>query len=306
MSTFANKGPLQKPLVIVVLGPTASGKTDLAIEIALQLNLTIQNIDSRQLYKGMNIGTAKPSIKQQQSIRHHLLDLREPNRQITLQEFQFQAMKSIDQALHSRGIALLAGGSGLYIKAIISGFCPPSVSPQTELRAQLKSLGQKTCYSLLRSADPLSAQLSGEADAIRTQRALEVLYATGRPISIQKQNNPPKWKVLELGLNPQNLKDRIAERTIQLYQNGLIEETNSLIKAFDKDLPLLQTIGYGEALKVISGMLKIEEAIGITIKRTQNFAKRQLTWFRKQHDPTWLNNEDPVRQALKLIQSALV
>ncbi|WP_320675997.1 tRNA (adenosine(37)-N6)-dimethylallyltransferase MiaA [Prochlorococcus sp. MIT 1300] len=294
-----------QPLVIVLLGPTASGKTDLAIKIAEKLKVGIINIDSRQLYIGMDIGTAKPTPAQQKAIPHHLLDLRYPNNPINLQEFQQTATAHIEKEIQTNEMSLLVGGSGLYLKAITKGLCPPAVPPQTSLRAQLSQLGQEASHQLLKQVDPTAASRISTSDFVRTQRALEVFYATGKPISSQQAINPPSWRILELGLDPVNLRQRISKRTKEIYLNGLIEETERLIQIYSKDLPLLQTIGYKEALQVINGSLDLDEAIETTTKRTNQFSKRQRTWFKGQHNPHWLNHEKPLRESLSIIQAGL-
>ncbi len=294
-----------KPFIIVLLGPTASGKTELGIDIAEELNLDIHNIDSRQLYIGMNIGTAKPTKQQIKRVKHHLIDLREPSNPLTFKEFQKQALESIEQNLEKNQMALLVGGSGLYLKAITCGLQPSAVPPIAHLRTQLTEIGQNECYKLLKSSDPNAARRIASADAIRTQRALEVLYATGQSITQQEGSKPPPWQILELGLDPINLRERISVRTKQLYRNGLIPETEHLSNVYSSELPLLKTIGYSEALKVIEGSLTIKNAIEITTRRTHQFAKRQRTWFRKQHNPKWLKDEEPLREALSLIHSSL-
>ena len=293
------------PLVIALLGPTASGKTALSLDIAERLGLEVINVDSRQLYRGMDVGTAKPTLEQQARVRHHLLDLREPDQPITLQEFQAAAEPCIEHSLQTQGMALLVGGSGLYLKALTHGLKPPAVAPQPQLRTQLQQLGQAICHPLLQQSDPTAAAKIAPADAMRTQRALEVLYATGRPISSQASATPPPWRVLELGLNPTNLRERIGQRTKALYQNGLVEETTALAERFGRALPLLQTIGYGEALELLEGSLSRERAITLTSQRTRQFAKRQRTWFRRQHTPHWLAGEDLVTEAMTLIEGHL-
>ena len=294
-----------KPLVIALLGPTASGKTALSLEIAERLGLAVINVDSRQLYRGMDVGTAKPTPAQQARAPHHLLDLRDPDQPITLQEFQVAAEPCIAQELERHGTALLVGGSGLYLKALTDGLKPPAVAPQPALRAQLQQLGQTICHPLLQQSDPAAAAKIAPADAVRTQRALEVLYGTGRPISSQASATPPPWRVLELGLNPANLRERIGQRTRALYEEGLVEETARLAERYGKDLALLQTIGYGEALQVLDGTLPREKAIGLTSQRTRQFAKRQRTWFRRQHNPHWLSDDDLVTEAMTLIEGHL-
>ena len=162
---------------------------------------------------------ARPNPHQRSRPRapHHLLDLRDPDQPITLQEFQAAAEPCIAQELERHGIALLVGGSGLYLKALTDGLKPPAVAPQPALRAQLQQLGQAICHPLLQQSDPTAAAKIAPADAVRTQRALEVLYGTGRPISSQASATPPPWRVLELGLNPANLRERIGQRTRTLY-----------------------------------------------------------------------------------------
>jgi len=292
-----------QPLVIVLLGPTASGKTALAIELAQALGLAVLNVDSRQLYLHMDVGTAKPTAAQRAAVRHELLDLREPNHPINLQDFRAIAEPAIAAEHHRTGMALLAGGTGLYLKALTQGLQPPAVPPQPALRAQLEALGQASCHQLLRQADPIAAARIGEADAVRTQRALEVLYATGHTLSSQQGQSPPPWQVLELGLNPNNGRERIAERTRTLYRDGLVAETADLIARYGAELPLLDTIGYGEAKQVIAGDLDEAEAIRITDQRTRQFAKRQRTWFRRQHQALWIEGSDPAQQRDQCLQA---
>ena len=294
-----------QPLVIVLLGPTASGKTALGIELARALDLAVLSVDSRQLYQEMEIGTAKPTAAQRAAVRHELLDLRRPDQPINLQEFRAEAERAIAAEHARRGIALLVGGSGLYLKAITQGMTPPAVPPQPQLRAQLEALGQPLCHQLLRSADPQAGARIMANDAVRTQRALEVLYATGQPLSAQQGAAPPPWRVLELGLNPPDLKRRISLRSLGLYAEGLVEETRGLVERYGADCPLLDTIGYGEAKAVLRGELRETEAIALTTKRTQQFAKRQRTWFRRQNQPLWLDGDDPLQQGLQAIERVL-
>ena len=294
-----------QPLVIVLLGPTASGKTALGIELAQALDLAVLSVDSRQLYIEMDIGTAKPTPAQRAAVRHELLDLRRPDQPINLQEFREEAERAIAAEHARRGIALLVGGSGLYLKAITQGMTPPAVPPQPQLRAQLEALGQPLCHQLLVAADPLAGARIMANDAVRTQRALEVLYATGMPLSAQQGATPPPWRVLELGLNPPDLKRRIAQRSNQLFADGLVEETRRLVERYGAECPLLDTIGYGEARAVLNAELSEPEAIALTTRRTQQFAKRQRTWFRRQHQPLWLDGADPLQQGLQAIQRVL-
>ena len=297
-----------QPLVIVLLGPTASGKTDLAIALARALDLAVLNVDSRQLYRQMDVGTAKPTAAQRAQARHELLDLRDPDQPLNLQEFRAIAEAQLNAELARKPLALLAGGSGLYLQAITQGMNPPAVPPQPQLRAQLADLGQPLCHQLLRQGDPVAADRIAAADAVRTQRALEVLYATGRPLSEQQGATPPPWRLLELGLNPANLEARIAERTRALYGQGLVAETAALIGRYGPELPLLDTIGYAEARQLLAGTLTEAEAGALTQQRTRQFAKRQRTWFRRRHRPCWLAGEGEaalLEQALQEVERGL-
>ncbi|MEY4746358.1 MAG: tRNA dimethylallyltransferase [Cyanobacteriota bacterium] len=297
-----------QPLVIVLLGPTASGKTDLAIALAQTLDLAVLNVDSRQLYRQMDVGTAKPTAAQRGQARHELLDLRDPDQPINLQEFRAIAEAQLNAELARKPLALLAGGSGLYLQALTQGLEPPAVPPQPQLRAQLAALGQPLCHQLLRQGDPAAAARIAPADAVRTQRALEVLYATGRPLSSQQGATPPPWRVLELGLNPTDLTARIASRTRGLFAAGLVAETEALIERYGAGLPLLNTIGYAEAKQQLAGELSETEAIALCEQRTRQFAKRQRTWFRRRHAPIWLDGpstEGQLAQALQVVERGL-
>ena len=297
-----------QPLVIVLLGPTASGKTDLAIALAQALDLAVLNVDSRQLYRLMDVGTAKPTAAQRGQARHELLDLRDPDQPINLQEFRAIAEAQLNAELARKPLALLAGGSGLYLQALTQGLEPPAVPPQPQLRAQLAALGQPLCHQLLRQGDPVAAARIATTDAVRTQRALEVLYATGRPLSSQQGATPPPWRVLELGLNPTDLTARIASRTKGLFAAGLVAETEALIERYGAELPLLNTIGYGEARQQLAGELSGTEAIALCEQRTRQFAKRQRTWFRRRHAPIWLeerSTEGQLAQALQVVERGL-
>ncbi|WP_413678736.1 tRNA (adenosine(37)-N6)-dimethylallyltransferase MiaA [Prochlorococcus sp. MIT 0916] len=297
--------PNNQPLVIAIMGPTASGKTKLAIDIAKKINSNIHNVDSRQIYIDMNIGTAKPTTDQQKLVKHFLIDLCLPSEPINLHDFQSIAKASIEREFREKKLTLLVGGSGLYLQALIGGLNPPAVPPQDFLRNQLYKIHKTERHKLLKCCDPYSAEKIHPEDSIRVIRALEVFYATGKMFSQQKNLKPTPWKVLELGLNPGNLITRIQHRTKQMYRNGLIEETKDLIIKYGNDLKLLKTIGYGEARSIINGTLNYEEALEITIKRTSQLAKRQKTWFKNKHNSKWLNDDKELSEALTYIYEIL-
>ena len=293
------------PNIIVLLGPTATGKTELAIEIADYFRTRIHNIDSRQIYKSMDIGTAKPTENQQKKIKHFLIDLEEPINPINVKQFKEIAQKSIKREIRQKNLPFLVGGSGLYMNSITKGFFVPDIPPQNNLRRQLEKLGQQECWELLKICDPISAKKINFADQIRTIRALEVFYVSGQPLSSQKLQTPPEWRILELGLNRDNLKERISQRTKNMFLSGIIEETKHLISKYGSDLPILETIGYCEAKNVLDNNLPIDKAIELTTIKTNQFAKRQKTWFRNKNNPIWLNNKNPLKDAIIKIESFL-
>jgi len=294
-----------KPLVIVLIGPTASGKTELAIEIAQNFQINIHNIDSRQIYRGMDIGTAKPTREQRKQIKHLLIDIENPNKPINVKKFQEIATKSINNEIKQNKSPFLVGGSGLYMNSITHGFVTPNVPPQEFLRKQLLLLGQEYCWQLLKICDPITSKKINSEDKTRTIRALEVFYATGKPMSSQQAMQPPPWNVIELGLDREDLHQRIERRAQSMFHNGLIEETKYIISRYGKNIPLLKTIGYEEAHLVIKNKHSISEAIEITVNKTMNFAKRQRTWFRNKNNPFWLDNKNPLKDAIIKIESSI-
>ena len=293
------------PTVIVLIGPTASGKTELAIDIAKHFKFHIHNIDSRQIYKFMDIGTAKPTKNQQKAIKHHLIDIAEPINPINVKDFKEIAKTSIKKEITENMTPFLVGGSGLYMNSIIKGFLVPNVPPQPFLRAQLEELGQEKCWELLEHCDPITIKKINFSDQIRTIRALEVFYITGKPISSQKYQNPPPWRILELAIDREDLKKRILERTKNIFFSGIIDETKNLINLYGSELPILETIGYREAKKVLKNNLTIDKAIELTSQKTIQFAKRQKTWFRNKNNAIWLHNKNPLKDAIIKIESFL-
>jgi len=292
-----------QPYVIVLVGPTASGKTELAIKIADYFKTRIHNIDSRQIYKSMDIGTAKPSKDQQKQIKHFLIDIEEPINPINVKQFQAIAKKSIRREIKNNHLPFLVGGSGLYMNSITKGFFVPDVPPQNNLRGQLEELSQKECWELLKLCDPITTTKINFADRIRTIRALEVFYVTGKPFSSQTVQSPPNWKIIELGLDRDDLKERITQRTKNMFLSGIIEETEHLISQYGFNLPILETIGYREAKKILNNKLTTDEAIELTTAKTIQFAKRQKTWFRNKNNPIWLNNKNPLKDAIIKVES---
>ncbi|MEL6776664.1 MAG: tRNA (adenosine(37)-N6)-dimethylallyltransferase MiaA [Cyanobacteria bacterium J06597_16] len=295
------------PYLIVVVGPTASGKSRLAMTIAAQGILpkpvVILNADSRQVYKEFDIGTAKPSVADRQRVPHRFVDICEPTEVLTVAEYQQQAQAAIAQIHQSQDcIPLLAGGTGLYINAITKGLKIPRVPPNAHLRRQLTSLGQRHCYCLLKQVDPEATARIHPNDQVRTLRALEVYYVTGRTISSQQGEDPPSYPILYIGLDcdVDVLRSRITQRVHHMVEAGLVTEVQGLIEKYGADLPLLKTLGYAEMQQHLSGDLSLDAAIDLTVQHTCQFAKRQRTWFRKEAQIEWFTVGD-----LALVENVL-
>lgn len=292
--------------LIVICGATASGKSGLAIAIAQQFSTLILSADSRQVYREFDIGTAKPSQLEQARVPHYLIDLCDPTETLTLAQYQQLAQALIAKPpLPCQAPPLLVGGTGLYLKSILRGLKIPRVAPQLGLRSQLQSLGQPHCHQLLAQVDPPSAAQIHPHDQVRTLRALEVYYATGVPISSQQGENPPTFPILNLGLDcdPEQLRQRITSRTHTMLAAGLIEEVNFLGQKYGWELPLLNTLGYGEIKQYLWDKITLNEAREQTILHTCQFAKRQRTWFRADPSIEWFNVDHP--QFLAQIQQRI-
>ncbi|WP_254923511.1 tRNA (adenosine(37)-N6)-dimethylallyltransferase MiaA [Pseudanabaena sp. SR411] len=269
--------------LIVILGATATGKTSLAIALAKHLNAPILSADSRQVYRHLDIGTAKPTIAERQGVPHYLIDIIEPDQTLTLADYQDQAQTLIAK-FHTQGVTpILVGGSGLYIKAITAGLKIPRVAPQPELRSQFEELGQPYCYQVLKQVDPVGATKIHANDQIRTWRSLEVFYVTGQPLSEQQYEQPPSYPIVQIGLECDDLdayRKLVSDRTEQMLLNGWLDEIRDLQQRYGKDLPILRTLGYGEMSDYLDNKTDLETAKLLTVTHTCQFAKRQRTWFR--------------------------
>jgi tRNA dimethylallyltransferase len=269
--------------LIVILGATATGKTSLAIALAEHLNAPILSADSRQVYRHLDIGTAKPTMEERQGVPHYLIDIIEPDQTLTLADYQDQAQTLIAK-FHAQGVTpILVGGSGLYIKAITAGLKIPRVAPQPELRSQFEELGQPYCYQILQQVDPVGATKIHANDRVRTLRSLEVFYVTGQPLSAQQYEQPPSYPIVQIGLECVDLdayQKLVSDRTEQMIENGWLDEIRDLQKRYGKDLPLLKTLGYGEMSDYLANKTDLETAKSLTVMHTCQFAKRQRTWFR--------------------------
>ena len=303
-------------MLIVICGATASGKSGLALKLAQRLNTVIISADSRQVYREFDIGSAKPSVAEQQFGPHYLIDICEPTETLTLAEYQEETQAIISQLSSHLPISpspsappLLVGGTGLYIKSITRGLKIPRVAPHKTLRSQLSALGQTQLYSFLSQVDPVATSKIHPNDQVRTLRALEVYYVTGRNITSQQGENPPNYPILQIGLDcdVDILDRRIAQRTHQMIELGLVAEVTKLCNKYGQDLPLLNTLGYGEIKQYLAGDINLDIAIADTILHTRQFAKRQRTWFRNIREINWFdaNNPDLLENIWQKIQEFL-
>ncbi|MBW4660115.1 MAG: tRNA (adenosine(37)-N6)-dimethylallyltransferase MiaA [Drouetiella hepatica Uher 2000/2452] len=288
------------PILVVICGATATGKSSLALALAERLNGAILSADSRQVYREFDIGTAKPSNAEQNRVPHYLIDICDPTETLTLAQYQQQTQELI-ATFHAtpqipRPVPLLVGGTGLYIRSIVRGLRIPRVPPQEELRSQLRSLGQPQCYAFLEQIDPWSAKKIHPNDPVRTLRALEVFYVTGQPISAQQGEVPPAYPILQIGLdcaNVEALGQRIHRRTAQMMTAGFVEEVAALCQKYGADLPLLNTLGYQEIKHYLSGKTSRAEAEAAIVLHTRQFAKQQRTWFRADSTIAWFDADCP-------------
>ncbi|TVQ46423.1 MAG: tRNA (adenosine(37)-N6)-dimethylallyltransferase MiaA [Gloeocapsa sp. DLM2.Bin57] len=290
-------------LLIVICGATATGKSNLALQLAKAVDGVIISADSRQVYQDFNIGTAKPSAQEQQQVTHYLIDVCHPTQVFTLAQYQQLATQIINSLSQP---VFLVGGTGLYIKSIVKGLLIPPVSPQPELRSQLLTLSQTELYQQLTQLDAIAASKIHPNDQVRTLRALEVYYVTGIPISQQQGENPPPYKIIQIGLDclSDSLSDRLTQRTEKMLTMGLVEEVKYLLGKYDPDLHLFKTLGYQEIKDYLTGKITLSAAKNLTILHTRQFAKRQRTWFKAIPEIIWLDADSPhlVEQSLELIK----
>lgn len=299
-----------KPIVIVICGATASGKSGLALRLAQRLQSAIISADSRQVYREFDIGTAKPTIEEQKLVPHYLVDICEPTETLTLADYQEQAQKLINHRVtKDRGISFLVGGTGLYINSVVKGLKIPRVAPQAKLRSQFTNLGQPQLHAMLSQVDPTAASKIHPNDAVRTLRALEVFYVSGIPISQQQGENPPDYPILQIGLDCEvsALDLRIATRTKQMIEQGFTAEVEYLLGKYGHALALFNTLGYAEVKAYLLGSSDLDTAIADTVLHTRQFAKRQRTWFRKESAINWFDANSPtlVDDTWRLIEDFL-
>ena len=282
---------MRNPPVILIVGPTAVGKTELALQLAETLKSEIVSVDSRLFYRGMDIGTAKPTREELTRVPHHLIDIVNPDETLSLAVFQKMAREIIAD-IHARGkLPILVGGTGQYIRAVTEGCIPPEVKPNERMRTILEKMkeekGGEWLYAKLKILDPTAAQQIDLRNVRRTIRALEVIFSTGRRFSDQRGSGDSPYQLATIGLiRPREvLYRRVDERIDKMFADGLLDEVKTLLaKGYSASLPSMSAIGYRECVSVIKGEMTIAQAKAEMMRITRVFVRRQANWF-KESDP---------------------
>ena len=302
----------EKPL-IVLAGPTASGKTSLALRLAEQFNGEIVSCDSVAVYREMEIGTAKPSHDERSLIQHHMIDIAWPDESCTAGDYSRQAREALTGIIERGNTPIVAGGTGLYLRALIDGLFPaPAQKPgqRERLRKLATTRGAAWLHRILKRLDPTAAAAIHANDVPKVIRAIEVSLAADQPLTQQWQKGRDAltgYRILRLGLNPPRarLYERINQRAAAMFDRGLIEETERLIARYGADCRPFTSLGYAEASAVLRNEITREQAVAQAQQGHRNYAKRQLTWFRREPGIHWLegngSDEDITRQALQLV-----
>lgn len=294
-----------------IVGPTGAGKSALAIAVAESLNCEIVNADSRQFYRGMDLGTAKPSLDDRRRVPHHLIDVRDPDQSLDVAEFAQLARAAIEEIAERGRNPLLVGGSGLYLRVIRGGiFRGPAASP--EIRDRLAKIAQEqgvaSLHQRLREFDPESANRIGVNDLYRIVRALEVFELTGETISTHQERHrfaDIGYDTLTIGIEVERKKlyDAIDARFDAMVAAGLVEEVRALIQAgYSPEKPPLSTIGYKQIAAYLRGEIRLVEATAQAKQESRRLAKRQLTWFRREPEIVWLDPERGANDALAVFE----
>jgi tRNA dimethylallyltransferase len=301
-------------LAVLLLGPTGSGKTALSLALGERFGGEIVSCDSVAVYRGMDLGTAKPAKEEQARLPHHLIDVADPDQPFTAGEYSRQARALLRQIASRGRLPIVTGGTGLYLRALTEGlFAGPE--RQQELRARLqksrKKHGEGWLHRLLQRLDPASAARIHPNDAAKLIRAIEVCLAAHKPLSeVQGRDPLVGFRLLRIGLNPprQALYDHLNQRAAAMFAAGLIEETRSLLARYGP-VKALDSLGYRQAMAVLAGTMSEEAAIAAAQQGHRNYAKRQLTWFRREPEVHWIeafgDQPETLRAAAELLQNAL-
>ncbi len=298
--------------IICVVGPTASGKTALAVELAKKLNGEVISCDSMQIYRGMDIGTAKPTVEEMQGIVHHMIDICDPTEDFSVSRYCDMASPILDNILARGKTAIIAGGTGLYVDSLIKGndFAPiPATGHRERLEAKIFAEGVTPLLETLRAIDPEAAERS-QGNPRRIIRALEVYYETGETITahnLKTQAMPPRYHATWLGLDftkRQDLYDRIDRRVEVMLQMGLLDEIKGILSSgIPEKATALQAIGYKEFVDALAGRNSMESAVAQVQQSSRRYAKRQLTWFRRNENMNWIIRQ-PDTPAAEILEQA--
>jgi tRNA dimethylallyltransferase len=295
------------PWVIMILGATAVGKTDLSIELAERINGEIISVDSRLFYKGMDIGTAKPSIEERERVPHHLIDICDPNEHWSLSKLKVEAQRLISDIQNRGKVPICVGGTGQYINALTQGWVIPKIEENPELRLALNSwaeeIGRVELYRKLQMIDPIAAEKMEPNNLRRTIRAIEVIFSTGRLFSEQRKKEDLPYRVYQVGLqrDRSEIFERLEKRVDLMMQQGFLQEVEQLLaKGYSRDTRAFSAIGYSQLISYLSNEIDLDVAIDDIKRQTKKFVRRQNTWF-KQTDPeiNWYQmNQNPLESII--------
>lgn len=303
-----------KAKVIVICGPTASGKTALSIEVAKKINGEIISCDSMQIYKDMNIGTAKPTKEEMGEIKHYLIDYVLPTERYSVAEYKKDAKKAIKEVIEKGKTPIIVGGTGLYVDSLIYEIEYPEIKFDEEYRKKIEKEveeeGLEKLYEKAKKIDPIAIQKISKTDKKRIQRVLEIYHATGKTKTeqeiISRQKEPEyAYKVYGLLWDRQKLYDRINLRVDIMIEQGLIEEVKTILKKYSKFPTAMQGLGYKEVVQYLNKEITKEEMIEKIKQETRRYAKRQMTWFKKNKQTIWLDTENTVQNNLQIILEGL-
>ena len=297
--------------VIVIVGPTASGKTALSIELAKKINGEIVSCDSMQIYKDMDIGSAKPTQEEMQGIKHYLIDIVEPTERFSVAEYKKQAENAIEEILSKGKIPIVVGGTGLYADSLIYGIEYPQIEFDEKYREELEKQaetdqGLAELYNKAKKIDEKAIKKISENDKKRIIRILEIYHQTGKTkteLEIESRKNEVKYdfKVFAINMDREILYDRINKRVDIMIDNGLIGEVENLLKKYNKFPTAMQGLGYKEVVQYLNNELTKEEMIDKIKQETRRYAKRQLTWFRKNKETIWIDGQDSLKNNIDFI-----
>lgn len=301
---------MEKQKVIVICGPTASGKTALSIELAKQINGEIISCDSMQIYKDMDIGTAKPTIEEMQGIKHYLLDFVSPDERYSVANFKIDAKKAIKEILNKGKTPIIVGGTGLYVDSLIYEIEYSNINIDEKYRKELEEIadtkGLEILYEQAKKIDPVAIEKISKNDKKRIIRILEIYKATGKnkteqEIESRKKEVEYDYKVFAINWDRSELYERINKRVDIMIENGLIEEVQQVVKKYNKFPTAMQGLGYKEVVEYLNKEFTKEEMIEKIKMETRRYAKRQLTWFRKNKETSWLDGKEDIQNNIKII-----